>query len=369
LGATTEAARAGAAPRGLSIGPLQLASNLCLAPLAGWTTPAFRRVVRGIGGLGLATSEVVAAKALIGRNRNTEPFLVIHAEDRPLAAQVSAATAEEAAEAARILEARGFDAVDMNLGCPVRKIAGKGGGAGLARDCAASAAVVGAAVRAVAIPVTAKMRLGWGPGDLTAPALAQALAKEGVAAVAVHGRTRAQGFGGSVDLSGIKAVVDAVAGAIPVIGNGDVRDARGALRMLGETGADGVLIGRAAVTNPWIFAETRALLETGALPPPAPLEERLAACERHFALLALDVGELTAARRFRKVLRAWGVALGAGRAFWDEAARIEGARDLASLLGRVRSGEVATGGASDDGGVDPCAAPVVAVPAGPTDLW
>ncbi len=348
------------APPALRIGSLALESNLCLAPLAGWTSLAFRLVVRGLGGVGLATTEVVSARALLTGSRKTGEFLKTDPADRPLAVQINAATAAEARDAAQLLEARGFDAVDLNLGCPVNKIARKGGGAGLARDLDGAAAVAGAAAAAVKIPGSAKMRLGWGAGDLTAPELARALEAAGVAAVAVHGRTRAQGFGGAVDLAGIRAVAAAVR-AIPVIGNGDVKTASDAKRMLDETGAHGVLIGRAAVTNPWIFVEARALLAGGDLPPPPPLEARLAACERHFALLARDLGEAFAALRFRKVLRAWGRALHAGERFWQDAAAIASGADVRALLDRVRRGE--TGEAAPDG------APVVAVPAGPVDLW
>lgn len=354
----------------LRIGNLTLETSLLLAPLAGWTTPAFRQVVREIGGVGLATTEVIAVKSLLGASRRTESELLrVAPADRPLAAQVNPTTPEQARDAARALEARGFDAVDLNLGCPVRKIAGKGGGAALARDCVRAAAVARAAIAAVAIPVTAKMRLGWEPGELTAPDLARALADAGVAAVAVHGRTRAQGFSGRVDLAGIRAVVEAVrpsgaAPPLPVIGNGDVRTAADARRMIEETGCAGVQIGRAALTNPWIFREAEALLAGRPAPAPPPLAARLEACERHFRLLAADLPERVAAHRFRKVLRAWGAALGAGERFRADAARIDGLADLRALLAALRQarGEDREAGAPRD-------EQVVAVPSGPVDLW
>jgi nifR3 family TIM-barrel protein len=318
--------------------------------------------VRAIGGVGLATTEMVASKALIRGSVRTEEYLRVPAGDRPLAAQIGAASPEEARDAAEILAARGFDAVDLNLGCPMRKIARKGGGAGLARDLDAAADVARAAVAAVRIPVTAKMRLGHGPEDLTAPDLARALAGAGVAAVAVHGRTRAQGFAGTVNLAGIRSVVHARPG-IPVIGNGDVRSAEDARRMIRETGVDGVLIGRAAIVNPWIFREALALLETGRTPAPPSIEERLAACERHFRFLAEDDGEARAALRFRKVLRAYGRALAGGAAFWDAAARIGSLADVLALLDTLRHG---AGGAPV---ADPAAGALIAVPDGPTDHW
>jgi nifR3 family TIM-barrel protein len=211
--------------RPLRIGTLEIASNLCLAPLAGYTSLAFRLTVREMGGLGLATTEVVSARLLREGNRRTEAFLRSAPADRPLAVQIDAATPDEARDAVAILEARGADAVDINMGCPVRKLARKGKGAALARSADEAAAVARAAVEAARrIPVTAKMRLGWDEGDLTAPDLARALEAAGVAAVAVHGRRRAQCFRGTVDRAGIRAVVRAT--SIPVLGNGDIDSPR-----------------------------------------------------------------------------------------------------------------------------------------------
>jgi tRNA-dihydrouridine synthase B len=344
----------------LSIGALRLESNLLLAPLAGYTALAFRLMVREIGPVGLATTEVVAAKPLIERSRKTLALLRSAPGDRPLAVQVSAASPALAAEAARAVEAAGAAAVDLNLGCPVPKIARRGGGAALGRSAAEAAAVARAAVAAVRIPVTAKMRLGWAEGDLSAPEVARALEDAGIAAVAVHGRRRSQGFSGEVDLGGIAAVVRAVR-SIPVIGNGDVTTPAAARRMLVETGCAGVLIGRAAVANPWIFRETRAFLEAGALPPPPRLEERLAAIRRHFALLARDEGEGRAALEFRKVLRLHVRALGGDAAAYHAAGRIGCGADLEAVLEALA--------ASARSRPRLAIASAVPVPKGPVDLW
>ena len=340
----------------LRIGSLELRSNLCLAPLAGYTSLAFRRMVREIAPIGLATTEVVSAKALCARARNTLALLRTAPGDRPLAIQIQAAVPEEARDAAQFLEAQGFAAVDLNLGCPVRKIAKKGGGAALARSADDAAAVARAAAGAVRIPVTAKMRLGWAEGDLTAPDVARALEAAGVAAVAVHGRTRAQSFGGAVDRAGIRAVVEAVR-AIPVLGNGDIDSPGAARRMFEETGCAGLLIGRAAVVDPFLF---RAIADEGAAPPAA--AERLAALGRHFALLAEDEGEALAARQFRKVLRLFGRAFGAGARFHEAAGAVAGAADVRALL---------DGFAARIGPDAPLAATAAAVPVPATavDLW
>lgn len=346
--------------RPLKIGPLELRSNLLLAPLAGYTSLAFRLVLRELGAVGMATTEVVSAKALAARNRRTLELLRSAPGDRPLAMQINASSPEDAREAALVAESLGAAAVDLNLGCPVRKIARKGGGAALARRADEAAAVARAAVLAVKIPVTAKMRLGWEAGDLTAPEVARALEAAGVAAVAVHGRRRAQGFGGAVDLAGVRAVVAAVPG-LPVIGNGDVTSPEAARAMLEETGAAGVLVGRAAVANPWIFREIAAFLETGERAPPPSTEARLALLARQFALHARDEGEVPACLQLRKVFRLYARALGAGEEAHAAAAEVARAADVERFIERLRA---ATAGRARI----PLAG-AVPVPKGPVDLW
>lgn len=319
----------------LRIGSLELRSNLTLAPLAGYTSLAFRLVARERGPVGLATTEVVSAKALAAGARRTLELLRSAPGDRPLALQINATDAAEAREAAAIAAGRGFAAVDLNLGCPVRKVARKGGGAALARSAGEAAAVARAVVAAVSIPVTAKMRLGWAEGDLTAPEVARALEAAGVAAVSVHGRTRAQSFGGRVDLRGIAAVVRAV--SIPVIGNGDIATADDARAMFEATGCAGIAIGRAAVVNPFIFREIEALLARGERLPPASTGERLAALARHFDLLVEQEGEPLACLRFRKVLRLFGRAFGAGPAFDAAAIAVASREEVARVLAGARA--------------------------------
>src|SRR6266566_3163606 len=239
----------------MRIGSLQLDSNLFLSPLAGYTNLPFRLTLREIGGLDLATTDLVNARSLLERNPKALKLIESCPADRPLAVQLFGSVAEEMRHAALRLEAIGISSVDINMGCPVRKVCRVGGGSAMMTELTSTALLVKTMVQAVKIPITAKMRLGWDDDNITAPDLARALEEAGAAAIFVHGRTREQGFGGTVNLTGIRAVVEAVQ-RIPVIGNGDVTTPDAARRMIDETGCAGVSIGRGAFYNPWIFLHT-----------------------------------------------------------------------------------------------------------------
>lgn len=284
----------------MRIGSLTLSTNLSLAPLAGYTSLPFRRVVRALGGLGLATTELVNARSLLERRPKALELIQSHPEDTPLAGQLFGSVPEEMRDAALALEARGVAAIDLNMGCPAPKVCRSGGGSALLSDPDRAVAVARAVVRAVRVPVTAKMRLGWDAAHVTAPELARALEEVGVAAVFVHGRTRDQGFAGPVSLAGIRAVVQAVR-AIPVVGNGDVTTPEAARRMLEETGCAGVSIGRGAFYDPWIFRRTWHYLQTGESLPEPTFEERVAVMCRHLDLMIEVFGEEHGCRLFRKI--------------------------------------------------------------------
>jgi tRNA-dihydrouridine synthase B len=241
----------------MRIGALTLQSNLFLSPLAGYTNLPFRLVVREIGGVGLCTTDLVNARSLLEKNKNAFKLIETRPADAPLAVQLFGSVPEEMRDAAAKLESLGFASVDINMGCPVRKVCNVGGGSAMMipQGGTKTATLVRGMVNAVKIPVTAKMRLGWDDENLTAPDLACALEDAGIAAIFVHGRTRQQGFGGTVNLAGIRAVVQAVKN-IPVIGNGDVTTPEAAKKMFDETGCAGVSIGRGAFYNPWIFQHT-----------------------------------------------------------------------------------------------------------------
>src|ERR1043166_7071101 len=211
----------------MRIGTLELTSNLFLSPLAGYTNLPFRLTLRELGGLDLATTDLVNARSLLERNPKALKLIESCPEDRPLAVQLFGSVPEEMRDAAAHLESIGISAVDINMGCPVRKVCRVGGGSAMMTDMGGTVELVKMMVQAVRIPVTAKMRLGWDEQNITAPELARALEQVGVAAVFIHGRTREQGFAGSVNLEGIRSVVEAVK-TIPVIGNGDVNTSEGA---------------------------------------------------------------------------------------------------------------------------------------------
>src|ERR1017187_96306 len=288
----------------MRLGPLQLESNLFLSPLAGYTNLPFRLVVREIGGVGLCTTELVQALSLIERREKAFKLIETRPADSPLAVQLFGSVPEEMRDAALVVEARGAVSVDINMGCPVKKVVKIGGGSAMMTELEKTAALVRSMVNAVKIPVTAKMRLGWDDDNLTAPDLARALEDAGVAAIFVHGRTREQGFGGTVNLAGIRKVVEAVK-TIPVIGNGDIITPQAAKKMLDETGCAGVSIGRGAFYDPWIFKRTLQYLVSYdnniQLPPEPRFTERVRIMRRHLDLMIEVFGEELGCRMFRKV--------------------------------------------------------------------
>jgi nifR3 family TIM-barrel protein len=284
----------------MRLGPLQLQSNLFLSPLAGYTNLPFRLVVRELGGVGLCTTDLVNARSLIEKRARAFKLIETRPADSPLAVQLFGSVPEEMRDAALVVEARGAVSVDINMGCPVKKVVKIGGGSAMMTELDKTAALVHGMVNAVKIPVTAKMRLGWDDDNLTAPDLARALEDVGVAGIFIHGRTREQGFGGTVNLAGIRKVAEAVK-HIPVIGNGDIVTPQAAKKMLAETGCAGVSIGRGAFYDPWIFKRTRQFTTSGELPPEPSFAERVRVMCRHLDLMLEVFGEELGCRMFRKV--------------------------------------------------------------------
>lgn len=259
-----------------------------------------RLTVREVGGLGWATTDLVNARSLIERNRTALKLVATAAGDRPLAIQLFGAVPEEMREAAIMCQEMGVQSVDINMGCPVPKVVKVGGGSAMMTELDKTAKLVRSMVEAVDIPITAKMRLGWDENNLTAPDLAKPLEDAGCAAIFVHGRTRAQGFSGRVNLDGIRSVVEAVK-SIPVIGNGDVTTPEAAQHMFKVTGCAGVSIGRGAFYDPWIFKRTAHLLTTGELLPEPDFAERIRVLRLHFERYIEFYGEEWGAKFFRKV--------------------------------------------------------------------
>ena len=284
---------------GFTVGPVRVRPGLVLAPMEGHTDSSFRRLVKGIGGCGLVYSEMTTSGALLkGKVLERTGLSVFLPEERPLAFQVTGCDPGELAEAARRFVAFGPDIIDINMGCPSQNAAASGHGAALLKDLERARAVIGAVIAAVRpLPVTLKMRAGWDDHSLVVAELGQAAEAEGVAMLALHPRTRRQGYAGTAPWERIALLKRAV--RIPVVGCGDVTTPEGAVRMQRETGCDGVMIGRGALVNPWIFAQTVELVETGGYRQPDP-GEKLAFIERHLrASLAVEPQERLALRRVK----------------------------------------------------------------------
>ncbi|HEY1582139.1 MAG TPA: tRNA dihydrouridine synthase DusB [Chthoniobacterales bacterium] len=286
---------------------------LYLAPMAGVTDRIFRQLCKERGADVLVT-EFVSSEGVFRRNARTRGYLDFDPTERPIGVQLFGGNAEHMAEAARqVVEWVQPDFVDLNFGCPVNKVVAKNGGSALLKDCPTLGKVAGAVVEAVApLPVTAKIRIGWDGGSINAVSVAQLLESLGIAALAIHGRTRAQGYSGEADWDVIAQCVAAV--SIPVIGNGDLFSAADVARRKMETGIASAMIGRAAMSSPWIFSQTKHYFATGEiLPPPDPVE-KWALIQRHCALAVEECGiEDLAMRSMRGRLMAYSKGMPAGK--------------------------------------------------------
>ena len=278
------------------IGGVSLDGQCALAPMAGVSDLAYRVIARRMGAA-LVTTEMVSSRGLHHRNEKTWEMMKLDPTEHPVALQLFGNDPDVMAEAARAAEEAEADIVDVNMGCPMLKVVKNGDGSALMKDVSRAEAIIRAMTRAVSIPVTVKMRIGWSRASLNAPELARAVEEAGAAAVTVHGRTREELYSGRADWSEIRRVVDAV--SIPVWGNGDVTDGPSAKALLEETGCAGVAVGRAAWGNPWIFREINTYLATGEVLPPPTREERLSMAEEHLRGLVAEKDEYIAVREMR----------------------------------------------------------------------
>lgn len=347
----------------LRYGNLAIPSRFGLAPLAGYTNLALRLSVRELGGLGLATTDLVNARAILEGSKKSRELIATTPEDRPFAIQIFGANPDEMSRAAVWLEEFGASSIDINMGCPVRKIVRQGGGSAMMCDVTNTVDLVERIVKSVRVPVTVKMRLGWDDANWSAPFFARAFEDAGVAAVTVHGRTREQGFGGRVKLDGIRQVVEAVR-RIPIIGNGDVRTLADAARMFDETGCAGIAIGRGALLNPWIFRQLDAWQRTGDPGPRATWSERLDFMGRHFHRLVHWRGDHFGCLQFRKVSNWYCKTLRTGKEIQQQLIRLESVSRFDQLVEQIRErGEPADWNERD------AAEPSIPVPSGPVSHW
>ena len=318
----------------MNIGRIHVDSRLVLAPMAGVTDLAFRQICRELGA-GLTVTEMVSAKALCYQDRKTRSLLRLGPGEHPAGVQIFGSDAACMAEAACMAaELSGADFIDINMGCPVPKVAGNGAGSALMKDPAKCAAIVAAVKRNTDLPVTVKIRAGWDKEHKNAVEVAKACEEAGAAAIAVHGRTRDQMYMGRADWDIIRQVKQAV--QVPVIGNGDVVDAQSACQLLDATGCDMVLVGRGAMGNPWVFRQINAYLRDSCtiLPPPG-IAERIVVIRRHMDALCALKGEQRAMREARKHVGWYLHGVRGAAQFRRRAGELSTLEDLDRLLGDV----------------------------------
>ena len=330
-----------------TIAGVTMDSPFVLAPLAGVSDSPFRRLAREQGASAVYT-EMVSSEGLVRGSKATMEYCAFDPSERPIGIQLFGSDPQVMADAARVLadlpSEQRPDMIDINMGCPVRKVVNRCAGAALLQDVPRIAAIVEAMSAATSLPVTAKIRLGWDDRSQNVVEVSRVLEAAGAKAVAIHARTRAEKFEGHAhwDLIGeAKAAVK-----IPVIGNGDVRTPEDAVRMLQLTGCDGVMLGRAAFGDPWVFRRMRALLERGEELPPPTAAERLEAGIRHLSMVVDAVGAEHAAREMRKHVAWYVKGLPNSHKVREQVNHTRGATEMTELLQRYL-GDLAEGGWSD----------------------
>ena len=316
----------------LKIGNVTLDNNVVLAPMAGVTDLPFRLLCKEQGA-GLICMEMISAKAIYFNNKNTMELMEIHPKECPVSLQLFGSDADIIAEMAKRIEDRPFAILDINMGCPVPKVAGNGEGSALMRNPKLVAEIVEKTANAISKPVTVKIRKGFNEQEVNAVEIAHIAEECGAAAVAVHGRTREQYYSGKADWDIIRQVKERV--KIPVIGNGDITSGADAKAMLEQTGCDGLMIGRGAQGNPWVFREVLHFLETGELMPPVSKEEKLATIRRHIELQMQYKGEFTGVREMRKHLAWYSAGLPGSAKFRNEVNLMETKEELLASVDKM----------------------------------
>ena len=304
---------------------------LFLAPMAGVTNTVFRRLCKAKGA-DVLTTEFVSAEGILHRNARTQYYLEFHEDERPVGVQLFGGEPERLACAAKaVIDWVRPDFLDLNFGCPVNKVVSKNGGSALLKDCPLLTRVAEAVVKAAGpVPVTAKIRIGWDQHSVNAVQTARLLEQSGVRRLAVHGRTKEQGYSGEADWAVIAEVAAAV--KIPVIGNGDITSAADVLKHRLETGVAGVMIGRAAMSHPWIFSEIRAAVENGDIPPPPSFEEKWRfICAHCAAEIAWRGDEIMGMRSMRSRLMSYTKGMPGGSRLRERLSHVGGLAELEDI--------------------------------------
>ncbi len=275
----------------------QYTGHVCLAPMAGFTDSAFRRIAK-THGASLVFSELISADGLVRDSVQSYKLATFHSKERPVGIQIFGSEPDVMARAAALIEKLSPDFIDLNFGCPAKKVVRRGAGAAILKDLHKMRRIVRAVVASTSIPVSCKIRSGWDKSKVVAVDAAQICEEEGAAFVTLHARTKADGFSGLASLDLIREVKQAV--KIPVIGNGDIRSPHDVRRMLDETGCDSVMIGRGALGRPWIFQQINHFMETGEQLPDPPYNQRINACIAHYRLAIEEANEERTVREMRK---------------------------------------------------------------------